>query len=67
MKVSELRKPVDLALENLVTMSLELDPAREKLVLLLFLPLDSQIFGNPLIFTLTFRTQHLSTIYVLSH
>jgi hypothetical protein len=47
----KLRKPVDLALECLVTISVELDAARETLVPLLFLPLDSQMFGQKLIFT----------------
>ncbi|NMB95719.1 MAG: hypothetical protein GYA02_03780 [Clostridiaceae bacterium] len=49
---NRIRKPVDLYIEHIASMSTELDGYRGKLVKLLFLPLDSQIFGSEYIFTL---------------
>lgn len=50
---NRLRKPIDLYLEHLVAMSNELEPHRTRLVPLLSLPLDSQMFENPLLFSET--------------
>jgi hypothetical protein len=47
---NKIRKPVDLYIEHLVSMSNELDHVRKKLVPLLFLPLDSQVFMHPDLF-----------------
>lgn len=48
---NKVRKPVDLYIEFLVTMSLELKHLRSALVPLLFLPLDSQLLNNPVVFS----------------
>ena len=48
---NKLRKPVDLYIENLVTMAEELSRNRTLLVPWLFLPLDSQMLGNPAVFS----------------
>lgn len=48
---NKVRKPVDLYIEHLVAMAAELDQVRERLVPLLFLPLDSQILAHPGLFT----------------
>ena len=48
---NKLRKPVDLYIEHFVGMALELASVREKLVPLLFLPLDSEMFKAPSLFT----------------
>jgi putative zinc finger/helix-turn-helix YgiT family protein len=45
------RKPVDLYLEHLVAMAVELKEHRERLVPLLYLPLDSWMFNRPHLFT----------------
>jgi hypothetical protein len=42
---------VDLYLEHLAAMAVELDGVRARLIPLLFLPLDSQIFAHPALFT----------------
>ena len=47
----KLRKPIDLVMEHVVVMSSELVEVREILIPLLFLPLDSEMFKNPLIFS----------------
>ena len=47
---NKVRKPVDLFLEHLVSMAIELDAARERLIPLLFLPIDSQILACPGLF-----------------
>ena len=47
---NKIRKPVDLYIEHLVTMAEELDECRERLVPLISLPLDSQIFQQPEVF-----------------
>lgn len=51
---NKVRKPVDLYLEHLVAMADDPHIAchRERLIPLLFLPLDSQMFSNPSIFPL---------------
>ncbi|MEY4487774.1 MAG: hypothetical protein RIQ79_282, partial [Verrucomicrobiota bacterium] len=49
---NKVRKPVDLYLEHIIAMSIEIsDAERARLIPLLFLPLDSWIFGSPDIFT----------------
>ncbi|HLO96630.1 MAG TPA: hypothetical protein VK195_20150 [Burkholderiaceae bacterium] len=48
---NKIRKPVDLYLEHLIAMAAELDAVRARLVPLLFLPLDSQMFAHPCLFT----------------
>jgi len=49
---NKVRKPVDLYIEHIVSMAKEFTTAqREKLVPLLFLPLDSQIFASEYIFS----------------
>jgi len=48
---NKVRKPVDLYIENLVTMSKELKGIRRRLVPWLFLPLDSQMMNSPYVFS----------------
>ena len=48
---NKLRKPVDLYIMNLVAMAAQTTPVRARLTPHLFLPLDSQVFANPNIFT----------------
>lgn len=48
---NKLRKPVDIYLESLVSMAAELAPHRARLTPLLRVPLDTWIFGHPLLFT----------------
>lgn len=48
---NKIRKPIDLYIEHIVLMSKELEGYREKLVPMLFLPLDSQILASEHIFT----------------
>ena len=48
---NKVRKPVDLYFEHLVAMALELDKAREFLMPLLFLPLDSQMLRHESLFS----------------
>lgn len=48
---NKIRKPVDIYLEHLTAMAIELTPARSRITPLLSLPLDGQIFSNPLIFS----------------
>jgi len=48
---NKVRKPVDLYIEHLVSMAVELDEARERLMPLLFLPIDSQILAHQGLFT----------------
>jgi len=49
---NKIRKPVDLYIEHIVSMAEEFNVAeRERLVSLLFLPLDSQIFASEYIFS----------------
>ena len=47
---NKIRKPVDLYVEHLVAMALELDASRERLIPLISLPLDSQMFQQPAVF-----------------
>ena len=48
---NKVRKPVDLYVEHLVAMAREIGPeTRERLVPLLFLPLDSQVFASEVCF-----------------
>ena len=48
---NKLRKPIDLYVEHLVAMSTELNSERARLVPLLHLPLDSQMFDQTAIFS----------------
>lgn len=48
---NKIRKPVDLYIEHIVAMSDELEGYRGKLSKFLFLPLDSQMFQSPYLFT----------------
>ena len=50
-KYNKLRKPVDIYLEALVSMATELTPHRARLTPLLRVPLDTWIFGHPLLLT----------------
>jgi len=47
---NKIRKPVDLYIEHLVAMARELDGSRERLIPLISLPLDSQMFEHPDVF-----------------
>lgn len=49
---NKVRKPLDLYFEHLVAMAKEIHPFREKLVRMLFLPLDSQMFQQSELFTI---------------
>jgi len=55
---NKVRKPVDLYIEHLVAMSFDLEAARQVLVPLLFLPLDSQILESSELFTNRELAQH---------
>jgi hypothetical protein len=55
---NKIRKPVDLYIEHLVAMAGDFDDHRHKLTPLLFLPLDSQIFKHPELFTERQLTDH---------
>jgi hypothetical protein len=48
---NKLRKPIDLYIEHLVAMATELTEHRTRLVPLLYLPLDSQIFAHRALFS----------------
>lgn len=49
---NKLRKPIDLVLESLVAMINTFNSGdRKSLIPLLFLPLDSQMFGSPIVFS----------------
>lgn len=48
---NKIRKPIDLYIEHIVAMANELADTRSQLNQLLFLPLDSQIFSSPYIFS----------------
>jgi len=48
---NKIRKPVDLYIEHIVSMCSELSNNRSNSTKLLFLPLDSQIFSSPYIFS----------------
>lgn len=48
---NKIRKPVDLYIEHIVCMCSELSRNKNTLTKLLFLPLDSQIFSSPYIFS----------------
>lgn len=48
---NKIRKPVDLYFEHLISMSKETEDIREKYIEYLYLPLDSQMFQQPLIFS----------------
>lgn len=48
---NKIRKPVDLYIEHIVSMCSELSSNRINIAKLLFLPLDSQIFSSPYIFS----------------
>lgn len=48
---NKVRKPLDLYFEHLVAMAKEIGPFRGKLVKMLFLPLDSQMFQQSELFT----------------
>ena len=48
---NKIRKPVDLYIEHIVSLSKEMNPYRKNLIEFLFIPLDSQIIGSPYIFT----------------
>ena len=47
---NKIRKPVDLYIEHLAAMAHELDACREQLIMLISLPLDSQMFEHPDVF-----------------
>lgn len=47
---NKIRKPVDLYIEHIASMSVELEGHRDKLAKYLFLPLDSQMFQSPYLF-----------------
>jgi hypothetical protein len=47
---NKIRKPVDLYIEHLVAMAEELDESRERLIPIVNLPLDSQMFQQPEVF-----------------
>ena len=49
---NKIRKPVDLYIEHIVSMSEELEEYRQKLIPMLFLPLDSQVLASEHIFTI---------------
>ncbi|MBV4428296.1 hypothetical protein [Clostridium tyrobutyricum] len=49
---NKIRKPVDLYIEHIVSMSEELKDYKTKLIPMLFLPLDSQVFASEHIFTI---------------
>ena len=48
---NKIRKPVDLYIEHIISMCSEISSSRINYVKLLFLPLDSQIFSSPYIFS----------------
>lgn len=50
-KYNKIRKPVDIYLEQLVSLATELTPYRERLIPMLRVPLDTWIFGHPSLFT----------------
>lgn len=47
---NRLRKPIDLYIEHIVSMAVELENYRERLIPLLFLPIDSEILSSEHIF-----------------
>lgn len=47
---NRLRKPIDLYIEHIVSMAMELENYRERLIPLLFLPIDSEILSSEHIF-----------------
>ena len=49
---NKIRKSVDLYIEHIVSMSEELKDYKAKLIPMLFLPLDSQVFASEHIFTI---------------
>lgn len=48
---NKIRKPVDLYIEHIVSMATELDSYRKRLIPLLYLALDSQMFQSTVLFT----------------
>lgn len=52
MSYNKIRKPIDLYFEHLITMASEISPIRKQLVHFLFLPLDSQMFQHPELFSI---------------
>jgi putative zinc finger/helix-turn-helix YgiT family protein len=55
---NKVRKPVDLCIEHLVAMARELDPYREALIPLLFLPLDGPLLAHPALFAFGEMADH---------
>lgn len=45
---NRLRKPIDLVIEHIISMSFELNEIRNKIISSLYLPMDSQIFNSDL-------------------